>query len=611
MKLFKYILILSLAFTISQYCSAQKLLKQKISIDVEQKNTEVVMLTLEKLADFNFSYQNKLVDLDRMVSIHERQKSLRYILDLLFNNELNYKVIGSHIILQSKNPEQQKDHTIWIISGKVSNQKGEPLENVILYEINNKAAYVTNADGKYNLRLKGKSPLGITISCKGYRDTVAYIHPSKQQKYHFHLSPHSVETIAFKETPVFATKSLNWNYTNKNFEDFDLVQLMVSTKALYLSRNLETKENKIAQLSFLPNMGTNNYFKGIYTNNFSINILGGYSSGLNGFEAGGIANILNENMNGFQAAGISNIVGNHVNGVQAAGIVNTNLGNLNGVQFSGIINRVKGDIKGLQISGTLNTAAAKIHDTIQNIGWNGQISGGMNFYGGKGTNLQIAGIYNRSNNCSGIQIAGIANNVKGNMKGVQIAGIYNRTEKLNGVQVGIINHADTIANGFPLGLINIIKNGYQVLELSTDECFYLNTAYKTGGRVLYSFLKLGFGKYLNAAYGVGITTNPTKKLSLNFDLSGSALFNTDGDYSVFAGDLYRAQLGINYQLTSKLGLFTGPSFNFCSPNKKQKQVPTSDLSSLRSPHYGNYYLDKAVSSLKNQFWLGWQLGVRF
>ncbi|TKG97313.1 hypothetical protein EYV94_02465 [Puteibacter caeruleilacunae] len=601
--------VIGLCLSVSS--TAQNYLKKKINFQVTNQSTETTMFILEKLVGFNFSYDALDIDPSRMVSFSGKQRRLKDILDELFQDRFTYKVIGSHVILQAKD-KNAMGNKMWLLSGIITDSSGNPLENAIVYEINRQALFITNPDGKYMLRLTGEETLGINFSCKGYKDTVVYVQPAKDKRMDIMLNPWQP---IVRERPVMlaslSPKSINWAYTNKTLGDFGLVNMMVPQKALYVSNNLNVEEVRFVQVSFLPSWGTNRLANGLVTNKFSFNIIAGYSAKVNGVEIGSVANITRKSINGVQVSGAVNVVGENVNGVQVAGAVNTILGNMHGVQTSGAVNQVKGDIKGLQIAGAVNIAAAKSMDTLKTKGWNGQFSGGINLHGGEQMNFQASGIYNQANSIDGVQITGGINRVRGTTNGIQAAGLYNRTHKLRGIQIGLINVADTIDDGFPIGLINIIRNGYQVLEFSTDECFYINAAYKTGGKKFYSFLKIGAGKYLNAAYGMGITSNPQRNFSVNIDVSGSALFNTDSDYDVFAGDLVRAQLGLNFKLTDKATLSTGPSFNFCSPDKEQDTVANPSLSSKNNIFYGNYYLDKAVNTRKDKYWLGWQLGIRF
>ena len=614
----KIALILSMTLAclfFTKKIQSQNFLEKKINLEVTNQSTETTLFILEKLGGFNFSYNANLLDLSKIISIKEEHQSLEEILDELFKGRFNYKVIGSHVILQS-NTNSSINNTMWILSGVISNSNGNPLENAIVYEVNRKASFITNPDGKYMLRLEGDRTTGINFSCKGYKDTIVYVQARKLQKLNIHLQTWKAQSL-LKTEPAFTqnlrpkAKTINWAYTDKELQDIGFVNLMVTNKALYVSNNLNVQEVRFAQVSFIPSWGTNQLTNGLVTNKLSLNIIAGYSANIDGYELGAIANIIRQEMNGVQISGIANVVGKDIHGVQASGIINTNLGNMDGIQLAGVINRVKGDIKGLQISGAVNTAAAKSLDSIPYRDWNGQISGGINLHGGERINLQVGGVYNQANSVDGIQVSGAINIVRGTTNGLQISSLFNHTDKLRGIQVGLINHSDTIENGFPIGLVNIIKNGYHKLEFSTDESFYVNAAYKTGGKSVYSFLKIGAGKYLNIAYGIGCTTNPKQNFSVNMDLSGSALFNTDSDYDVFAGDLYRAQLSLNFKLSKNISLSTGPSYNFCSPDKDQKQLSKANLSGKNTMYFGNYYLDKAVTTLKNQYWFGWQLGLRF
>lgn len=587
---------------------AQNYLEKKINLEVTNQSTETTLFILEKLGGFNFSYNAMLLDPSKMISIKGRHQSLEEILDELFNGRFTYKVIGSHVILQSKN-KSGWNSTLWVLSGVITDSNGNPLENAIVYEVNRQASFITNPDGKYLLHLESNQNPGINFSCKGYKDTIVYVQAGKQQL-NIVLKPWQTQNI-FKDRIPSRPKTIDWAYTYKELQDIGFVNLMVSDKALYVSNNLNVQEVRFVQVSFIPSWGTNQLTNGLVTNKFSFNIIAGYSANIEGVEIGGVANIIRQEINGVQIAGVANVVGEDVHGVQVAGVVNTNLGNMDGVQAAGAVNRVKGDIKGLQISGVINTAAAKSLDSLPYRGWNGQISGGVNRHGGERINLQVAGVYNQANSVDGVQVSGAINIVKGTTNGLQISSLFNHTDKLRGIQVGLINHSDTIENGFPIGLVNIIKNGYHKLEFSTNESFYINAAYKTGGKNVYSFLKIGAGKYFNIAYGIGCTTNPKQNFSVNLDLSGSALFNTDSDYDVFAGDLYRAQLGLNFKLNRNITISTGPSFNFCSPYKEQKELNKTNLSNRNDLYFGNYYLDKAVNTKKGKYWFGWQLGLRF
>jgi hypothetical protein len=89
----------------------------------------------------------------------------------------------------------------------------------------------------------------------------------------------------------------------------------------------------------------------------------------------------------------------------------------------------------------------------------------------------------------GAQLAGfinLAENVN-----TQVAGFINVAGKVKGVQVAsFINIADS--SDFPIGLVNIVKNGYKGIGVTADESGTVLGAFRSGGRVLYGIVGTGY-----------------------------------------------------------------------------------------------------------------------
>ncbi len=161
-----------------------------------------------------------------------------------------------------------------------------------------------------------------------------------------------------------------------------------------------------------------------------------------GFTLAGISTIVKDNASGFQIAGFSNHIGKYVHGLRIAGFLNT---------------YQRG--KGWQTAGFANLARSQING------------------------MQLAGFMNLSGNVTGGQISGFTNIAK-NVKGMQLAGFMNKAGSVKGVQLaGFINIADS--SDYPIGPINIIKNGEISLGVSIDETQTTLLSFRSGGRVLY------------------------------------------------------------------------------------------------------------------------------
>lgn len=108
---------------------------------------------------------------------------------------------------------------------------------------------------------------------------------------------------------------------------------------------------------------------------------------------------------------------------------------------------------------------------------------------------------------------------------MQVGGFTNIARKVRGLQLsGFINIAES--SDYPVGVINIIKDGEQSISISTDETFTTMASFRSGGRVLYSVLGVGYNfnndhyKYA-AAGGIGANIASRKYFRLRSEAIGS------------------------------------------------------------------------------------------
>jgi len=351
-----------------------------------------------------------------------------------------------------------------------------------------------------------------------------------------------------------------------------IARMLLSSKQKIQSLNLKKFfTERPFQLSLFPGVSTHGWLNAQVVNKISLNIIGGYSAGVNGVEAAGWFNIDKKDVRWVQLAGWFNVVGGSVTGLQASGIHNMVLGSLKGVQYSGISNVVKHKFTGLQAAGIYN----HVGDSITGA----QMGGIANYTHRRVTGIQAAGIYNHAgDSLSGAQLAGIANftrkrmngfqaagivNVSGQeMKGVQVSGIVNYTKRLKGVQIGLINIADT-SDGYSIGLINVVLKGYHQLVFSANELTNTNAAFKTGNRNLYSILEAGLqtgakDKLYSFGYGIGRVCTINRQWSVSPELMAKHLYLGTWDYLNL---LNRLNINVNLRLSKYLSLSAGPAFS--------------------------------------------------
>ncbi|BAV09804.1 hypothetical protein FLA_5857 [Filimonas lacunae] len=508
---------------------AQGLLQMPVTIEAHNRPLEKVLDTISKQGRFIFSYNSNLIKADSLVTLSVKNKTVKQVLDLLFNETLQYNQSGSYLILQ---PAAHQPNS-WYVTGYIEDAvSGEKLNNTSIYDRNNLVGTITDEHGFFKLKLKEKGnyppQLAISISRISYADTAIIIRPGQSYELTIAIQPISAE--------------LDPLVLNSKIEKGWIAHLFITPAQSIQSLNLRNFfASKPVQFSLTPGLGSHGNMSTQVVNKFSFNVLGGYTAGTRGLEVAGLFNINKKDAKYVQVAGINNAVGGKVEGLQVAGIHN----------------HVQDSVKGLQVAGIVNTSGAV-----------------------KG--MQVAGIANiTDSNITGFQVAGIANIVKGSTSGLQVAGILNRTRRLKGLQVGLINIADTL-DGCSLALVTITKSGYHKMLVIHNSLMDVNLAYKAGNKKLYSLVMGGINTGSNRkaySYGYGFGT----EIALNNSISWINEITAQHIYNGQWQEIYSYQPALQMMLGKRLGIIAGPVLYVGNPKAaKAGYVETTPAHSLFS-----------------------------
>jgi hypothetical protein len=588
----------------------QSVLTRSVSLDVNRQRLDNVLEILSNKGDFYFSYNSNIVKKDSLVSFSARNKTVKEILNFLFNNTYEFKESGNYIIIRRApirvtivTNKATIEEKIYSVSGYVyDDQSGAAINEASVYEKKLLTSALTNTEGYFKLKLKSSkaSTATLTVSKEFYEDTSIVIEPKHTQQLTITMMPVEREDDKVVITPedYLVSDSLKKEIEvdsiakpvivsardSAKVERTGLGKFLLSTKQKVQSINLRKFfTTRPFQASLVPGLGSHGKMSGQVVNNFSLNAFGGYTAGTNGLEIGGLFNIDKKDVKYVQAAGLFNVVGGQVKGLQLAGINNTVLDTVKGVQAAGINNIVRGKFKGLQIAGINNL----VTDSVKGV----QVAGITNFARKKVSGVQIAGVINFSNK---------------ETDGVQISGVFNYSKRLRGLQIGLINIADT-SDGYSIGLINIVLKGYHKLSFSTNELLNVNAAFKTGNAKFYSILQAGLhtgtSKAYSFGYGLGseLSLNKKKNLLFNPELSSQYLYLGSWDYTNILNKLH---LNLNVKLNKYVSLFAGPSFAVYISDQE------TALAGYRSPGPPSGYKEISFSN-KVSGWFGWNAGINF
>lgn len=604
-------LVLSLVFSlINLNASGQTILNRSISIDVVRQPLDDVLEILSNKGNFYFSYNSSIIKKDSLITLSADNKTIKQVLDMLFKSGFEYKESGNYIILRRAplkltliTNRAVSEDKIYTVSGYVlDDQTGEKVSYASIYEKQRLASAMTNEQGYFKLKLKSKyKTASLTVSKEYYEDTTVIIEPKYNQQITITIMPMDIteQTVVISpknyEAPdsimlnLQQNDSVRWLYTYKKTDSVKVErtrfgQWLISSKQKFQSINL----NKFFtarpyQVSFVPGLSTNGKLNSQVINNFSFNVLGGYSGGVNGMEIGGLFNINKKTVQYLQIAGILNTTGGGMNGLQIAGINNTVVDSVDGLQIAGINNHVGGSHTGMQIGGIYNHV------------------------GGSMTGIQLAGIGNFTRRkTKGIQIAGIGNFSKTEVTGVQLAGVLNYTKRLKGLQIGLINISD-VSDGYSIGLINIVLKGYHKLAVFSNETMNLNVAFKTGTRNLYSILLAGMNagasdeKIYSYGYGLGREMPFGRVIGINTEITSQYLHLGSWDHLNL---LSKLNLHFYINLAKGVSIFGGPSLNGFYSNQ------TAAVSGYKFDiPYSSQHTFKMFDKVNG--WIGWNAGISF
>lgn len=572
MKLFtttiQFLLVL-LATICCGNLSAQALLQKKVTLEAENVALAEVLRSIGNQGGFSFSYNSNAVAGKRPVTIHAKDISVEKALDELLKGTCNYKEVGNHIVLTASGDKYYQ------VSGYVLDAaSGQGLADASVYESQQLVGTITNNEGYFRLRLRHQYPTAdITISKYLYQDTTVFLASADDREYRL---PVRAATMHELDEVTFTGNERN------GFNDNFLTRLFVNGNLKEQTRNIgRAIAERPVQTSFVPGLGTHGKIGAQVVNKFSLNVLGGYTAGVNGVEIAGLFNIDQGAVRYTQIAGLFNVVGGVMEGVQIAGISNMVKDTVTGLQIAGLNNYSGDRVEGMQLSGVANVAA----DSVEG--------------------MQLTGVINTAKHVGGMQLSGVANISAKEVKGVQLSGVFNYTHRLKGFQLGLINFADT-SEGVSLGLINYARNGYHKFAIYTDEVVPLNVALKTGMPALYSILFGGFNpdqanQVASFGAGLGNQARFSKQWSMTTEATVQHLYLGSWDYSHL---LYRVRLNLCYQPNSWISFYGGPSIN--GYQKSQGQPADNFLENPASEGFGQFDIGD-----KHEGWFGWQFGVAF
>lgn len=392
-------------FSLSLSLHGQPIPERRVSIHAQDVRLSRALDLIAKEGRFKLSYNAAVVPVDSIVTLHVTDHAVDRVLRDLLPPHLAWKSSGHHLIITGRTSGV---HQLFTATGRVvDGTTGAAIAWASVLEVHRGQAVHTSNTGDFRITLAGdleRTP--VRIARHGYRDTVLHVARNGE-----------VGRIALKPLDQLERLEPLCEFDRCGVEELGVARLLVPTAQLEQALNLGYAERRFAQFALIPTVSTNGPLAGATVNRASFNLLGGYARGVDGVEVGAGVNILADAMNGFQFGGMANLVGGHMRGAQVAGGVNHTMRSVHGLQLAGLSNTVWDTLSGAQVAGGVNVVKRGMTGT--------QVAGAVNVTLGDLDGVQVAGGVNLAHGVvHRSQVAGALNYAKG-VEGGQVAGAVN------------------------------------------------------------------------------------------------------------------------------------------------------------------------------------------
>lgn len=145
---------------------------QNISLDERNASLEAVFKKIEQQTGYHFWYEDQLVKTARKVNIQVKNAPLENVLKQCFKDQpLTYTIIEKTIVIKARPAVLQTSIALPImaadpVTGRVLNDKGEPVPNVTVQVKGTTRFATTNASGQF--RIEANSTDILVLSSVGY-----------------------------------------------------------------------------------------------------------------------------------------------------------------------------------------------------------------------------------------------------------------------------------------------------------------------------------------------------------------------------------------------------------------------------------------------------------
>jgi TonB-linked SusC/RagA family outer membrane protein len=151
LKIMKITFFIIAFFSIQAYALDNYAQNKRLDVKIDHSSIVSALEQIEAQSEFFFFYNNKVVKLDKEITLDLRNKTITEILDAMFRDtDIQYTINNRQIILSEKEKEGSPIQQQRPVSGKVTDRKGVPMLGVTVLVKGTTAGAITDTEGHYS-----------------------------------------------------------------------------------------------------------------------------------------------------------------------------------------------------------------------------------------------------------------------------------------------------------------------------------------------------------------------------------------------------------------------------------------------------------------------------
>ena len=126
----------------------------ELNLAMSNSTVKQVLSEIEKISEFYFLYNSKIVDVKRKVDVNFKNKKINEALDVLFKGaNVSFNIVDRQIVLSGVAPTKSMEQNGQqkTITGAVTDQAGQPLPGVSIVVKGTMQGVVTDVNGNFSI----------------------------------------------------------------------------------------------------------------------------------------------------------------------------------------------------------------------------------------------------------------------------------------------------------------------------------------------------------------------------------------------------------------------------------------------------------------------------